>query len=77
MRFQRAYVSAARECPLDGQGRVVIPPVLRQYAGLKREAILTGETHKFSIWDREQWQALAADDLTIFDDPARMKALDL
>ena len=77
MRFRRAYVSAARECLIDAQGRILIPPLLRQYAGLKRDVMFTGETDYFQIWDRDAWQSMAVEDERIFDDPQRMKALDL
>ena len=77
MRFRRAYISAARECVLDGQGRILVPPLLRQHAGLKRDVLFTGEGHLFQLWDLEVWQSMAAEDERLFDDPERMKALDL
>ena len=77
MRFQRAYVHAARECALDGQGRIVIPAELRQYAGIKREAFVTRDAHKIQIWERDSWNQLNAEDLGIFDDTEVLEALDL
>jgi MraZ protein len=60
--FQRFLVSGAEECPLDRQGRILIPPSLRDYAALSREVILVGALRGFEIWDRmayeTHWQQL-------------------
>lgn len=54
--FQRLFVSGATECPLDRQGRILIPPSLRQYARLNREVVLAGAVRCFEIWDRKAWE---------------------
>lgn len=53
--LQRVFVSAAVECPIDKQGRILIPPTLRDYAGLVRDAVIVGMTKRFEIWARERW----------------------
>ncbi len=53
--LQRVFVSGAMECPIDKQGRIIIPPNLRDYAGLKKEIIFVGMTKKIEIWAKEQW----------------------
>ncbi|HVO26702.1 MAG TPA: division/cell wall cluster transcriptional repressor MraZ [Candidatus Margulisiibacteriota bacterium] len=55
MRFQNFYVANAHECVLDKQGRILLPPTLREYAGLKKDAVFTSALEKFRIWDKEQW----------------------
>ena len=55
MRFQNFYVANAHECVLDKQGRILLPPTLREYAGLKRDAVFTSALDKFRIWDKGQW----------------------
>jgi MraZ protein len=62
LRFRNFYVAGAHECALDGQGRVLIPQLLREYAGLGRAVIFTGDVDMFRIWDRDTWQAKFADD---------------
>ncbi len=53
--LQRVFISAACECPLDRQGRILIPPTLREYAGLERDLILVGMVRRIEIWDKPRW----------------------
>jgi MraZ protein len=50
----RYFVSGAVECPLKN-GRITIPPDLREIAELKKEVVLVGELKKFEIWDKDKW----------------------
>lgn len=54
-RFQRLFIGAAHDCKCDSQGRVLIPPFLKQYAGLEKEVVLVGVPGRFEIWSREKW----------------------
>jgi|SRR5579863_1697612 len=54
--FLRFFYSWAVECPLDRQGRILIPPALRDYAGLYRDTILIGLVNKIEFWDLERWK---------------------
>ena len=53
--YLRYFISGAQECVLK-QGRITIPPDLRQISGLKKEVVLVGGLKLFEIWDREQWE---------------------
>lgn len=53
--FQRLFFGAAHDCRCDAQGRVLIPPFLKQYAGLEKEIVLVGVPGRFEIWSREKW----------------------
>lgn len=53
-RYLRYFISGAQEC-LIKQGRITIPPDLREIAGLRKEVMLVGELKIFEIWDREKW----------------------
>lgn len=59
--FQRAFISAACECPIDKQGRVLIPPMLREYATLEKDVVVVGMTKRFEIWAREKWNVVFKD----------------
>lgn len=53
--LQRVFISAATESSVDKQGRIMIPPTLRDYAALKKEIILVGMTKRIEIWSKDRW----------------------
>lgn len=55
-KFSRFFFAGAATCELDKQGRILIPPVLREFAGLKRDVVLAGVFNKIEIWSKERWQ---------------------
>lgn len=55
--LNRFFFSGAEECCIDGQGRVVIPPKIREYAGLSKEVVVIGVSDKVEIWDRSRWES--------------------
>ena len=54
--FQRFLISGVEECLLDRQGRILVPPNLRDYARLSREVCLVGAIRCFEIWDRSTFE---------------------
>lgn len=54
--FRRMLVGGAVDCPIDGQGRIVVPQHLRQHAGLEREVVLTGIGTRVELWDRARYE---------------------
>lgn len=55
-KYLRNFYSSAKVCELDGQGRVLVPPALKSYAGLSREVIIIGLSNKMEIWDAANWK---------------------
>ncbi len=53
--FQRFFISGATECPIDKLGRILIPPTLRDYAGLEKVVVFAGMGKMFELWSRERW----------------------
>ena len=54
-RIQRLLIGHATELEMDGSGRILLPPLLREYASLDRSIILVGQGKKFEIWDKKIW----------------------
>jgi MraZ protein len=66
-RQQRLRLGFATEVQVDPQGRFVIPPNLRQMAGLERDVVLMTVAERMEIWDAQRldaWlaQAMAAEE---------------
>ena len=55
-RIQRLLIGHATEVELDAQGRMLLPPLLREYAGLDKRAVLVGQGKKIEIWAETHWQ---------------------
>lgn len=54
-RVQRLLLGHATDVSLDGHGRLVIPPPLRDYAHLDKKAVLIGQGKKFELWSGAKW----------------------
>ena len=53
--IQRLLIGHATECDMDGQGRILLPTLLRDYASLSKKIVMIGQGKKFEIWDEEVW----------------------
>jgi len=58
--LQRLIVGHADGVDMDGAGRILVPPALRQYAGLDHRVVLVGQGSKFEVWDETKWLAETA-----------------
>ena len=70
--YLRVFLANAHEEKPDAQGRVTIPPRLRDYAGLGRELTINGADEKVEIWNRATWEeyrARAEDEFASLDTP--------
>ncbi len=54
-RLQRLMVGYATELNLDGHGRMLLPPELREFARLERHALLIGQGTRCELWDEARW----------------------
>jgi len=55
--YMRFVFSSATECELDRQGRILIPPALRERAGISKSVMVVGIIGKMEIWDKAAWDA--------------------
>lgn len=62
-KFSRFFFAGAADCEVDKQGRVLIPSVLREFAGLNKEVVLVGVLNRIEIWSKERWQENEYDDM--------------
>jgi MraZ protein len=53
--YRRVFFASASDEVPDRQGRVTIPPPLREYAGLTRECTVIGANSRVEIWDSQAW----------------------
>jgi MraZ protein len=53
--IQRLLIGHATECEMDGQSRILLPNLLREYANLNKKIVMIGQGKKFEIWDEDVW----------------------
>ncbi len=53
-RFRRIFIGGAHDCVCDKQDRILIPPFLREYAGIQRDVALVGVLEHFEIWSKDR-----------------------
>lgn len=63
--FNRCVIASAQECSIDKQGRILIPPVLREYAGINGEVAVVGQVDVIELWNKKEWNN--ATDITSID----------
>ena len=61
------FASASDEVP-DKQGRITVPPALREYAGLTRDCVVIGANTRVEVWDAAAWETYLADREQAFAD---------
>ena len=56
-RLQRMLIGHATDLELDGSGRILLPPLLRDHAELQKKLIVLGQGKKLELWSEEHWAA--------------------
>ena len=56
--FRHFYLGRARECAVNKQGRILIPPELRKWAGLKRDVVFVSDLDRFQIWEKRPGRSI-------------------
>ena len=68
-RLQRLLIGYACDLQIDGQGRFLLPSLLRDYAKLDKQIMLIGQGKNFEIWDEHTWQERQRAWLDVESDP--------
>ncbi len=55
--FARFMLAGAAAVEIDKQGRILLPQVLRNFAGLEKDVVLIGVASRIEIWSKEKWEA--------------------
>ncbi|MSQ47785.1 MAG: division/cell wall cluster transcriptional repressor MraZ [Deltaproteobacteria bacterium] len=55
-KLEAFYLSNAQECAVDKQGRILLPPMLREYASLQKDVVFASALKKFRVWDKAIWE---------------------
>lgn len=69
--FKRTLLAAASEIDVDTQGRILIPQLLKEYAGIQRDAVVLGMLDHVEIWSKEKWTVYHQRARTTFEKAAR------
>ena len=56
--FRRFFLGSASEVELDTAGRLLIPPTLKEYAGLQKDITLASAVNKLEVWDTTKYKQL-------------------
>ena len=66
--FMRMLFAGASDEKPDKQGRNTIPPLLRDYARLRRDCVVIGSMNRVEIWDAESWSGYSDAQETAFSE---------
>jgi len=56
-RLRRRFFGGSMDAELDRQGRLLVPPLLRQHAGLSGTVLMIGRDECLEIWSPDRWEA--------------------
>ena len=56
IQFTRFFLAGAASVEVDKQGRILLPAVLRDFAGITKDAVLVGVGNRVEIWSKDRWE---------------------
>jgi MraZ protein len=69
--YSRVFFASASDDVPDKQGRITIPPALRDYATLQRDCVVIGANTRLEIWDAAAWETYLAEQEDAFSDASQ------
>lgn len=79
-RVQRLLIGHATDIQVDGSGRILLTPPLREYAELEKKGVLLGQGKKLELWSEASWIARRdswLEDPASLDIPDELQSLSL
>lgn len=74
--FTRFFLAGAASVEVDKQGRILLPSVLREFAGLEKDVVLVGVASRIEIWSKDRWlQSISTYDDDMDEVAANMESL--
>ena len=61
--LKRVYIAGAIECTIDGNGRLLVPQSMREFADLERDVVWVGQLDTMELWSASRWNAAVDDAL--------------
>ena len=75
-RKMRPLFAFAARCEVDGQGRILLPQNLREYAGLEKNVTVIGCNNHAELWDSDAWKSVYDAESTPENIASAMEELD-
>ena len=69
-RFTRLFFANASHLMPDGQGRILIPPRLREMVAITKEVVVVGLSNKAEVWDPDKWDAYSEESAEHYEQSA-------
>lgn len=77
-KLENFYLSRAAECPVDSNGRILVPSHLRAYAAIQKDVTFTASLHGFRIWDTRVWENIfSSAEQALLDNPEIFADVDI
>ncbi len=70
LKFVRMFQNGATKLSVDGNGRILLPKALMEFAGVTKEIVLAANIDQFEIWDKAKYDDEMSDDWSDFADLA-------
>ncbi|MEZ4461157.1 MAG: division/cell wall cluster transcriptional repressor MraZ [bacterium] len=61
--LKRVYIAGAIECTIDGNGRLLVPQSMREFADLERDVVWVGQLDTMELWSASRWNSAVEDAL--------------
>lgn len=75
-KFNRLFFSGASVVTCDGQGRILVPQYLKEFAQIQKDVMIIGVANRIEIWSKLKWKEFYETTRETFEETAE-KLMDL